>query len=352
MSLTIVATDMLRRSVEAASQGRNTIVYTAKGQPCLMYVLRKFTLESIDAGLGTGTHPAFVVDGVEKDEILIGIYQGHESNGELVSWAGQPIRRFITHDQGVTLARANGPGWHLMTNAEWAAIGLRCWADGWQPRGNTNGGRSSDDTSEYGVDADGNPLPNGGGTWILPGSGPVTWRHDRTAFGIADLNGNVWEWSPGVRLNDGEINVIEDNDAALDAIDHGVGSAAWRAIDGATGNLVNPGSAGTVHYATSGTADYTLVLSLFGSFANMTNPGGTPVAAAAIERLKGLGLYPVAGSGLGNDVLFHSLSGERMAFRGGAWNNVSGSGVFAVSMGFGRSDGGLSAVGVRPAFVP
>lgn len=351
MSLTIIATDVLRRSVEAASQGRNTIIYTAKGQPCLMYVLPKFTLESIDAGLGTGTHPAFVVDGVEKDEILLGIYQGHESNGELVSWAGQPVRASTNHDDGVALARANGAGWHLMTNAEWAAIGLRCWADGYQPRGNSGSGRSSDDTTEYGVGEDGEPLPDAGGTRILPGSGPVTWRHDRTAFGISDLNGNVWEWSPGMRINDGEINIIEDNDAALDAIDHGVASAAWRAIDGETGNLVDPGSAGTVKYAASGTDDYALVLGSGGVFSSLANPGSNPVAAPAIERLKGLGLYPVADTGLGDDGLYHNVSGERLALRGGSWGGGARAGVFALRVNSARSVANAN-IGVRPAFVP
>ena len=47
----------------------------------------------------------------------------------------------------------------------------------------------------------------------LTGSGPARWRHDHTAHGIADLCGNLWEWQAGLRLVDGEIQIIPDNDA-------------------------------------------------------------------------------------------------------------------------------------------
>ena len=42
------------------------------------------------------------------------------------------------------------------------------------------------------------------------------WSHDGTPFGIWDLNGNVWEWVGELRIVDGEIQVIPDNDAADD----------------------------------------------------------------------------------------------------------------------------------------
>lgn len=41
-----------------------------------MNVIPKFNLQDIDASLGNGVHPAFVVNGVEKSEIFIGQYQG------------------------------------------------------------------------------------------------------------------------------------------------------------------------------------------------------------------------------------------------------------------------------------
>ena len=352
MSLTINAPDRLRQQVEAASQGLCTVVYTTKGQPCFMRVIPSFTLESIDPSLGTGTHPAFVIGGVTKSEILIGLFQGSESNGELVSQPGKAVKVQIDHDEGVTLVRANGSGWHLTTNPEWAALGHRCWKDGFDPRGNTNDGRSSDDTSEYGVSESGDPLPNGGGTRILSGSGPQSWRHDDTPWGIADLNGNVWEWAPGMRIVDGEIQVLADNDAAADAADLSSATGPWRAIAGATGALVAPGTAGTVHYAdaNSGTADYTLYRSSGQSFEGMANStGASPVGADALALCKALGLFPIDSS-LGGDVVYIKMSGERVPFRGGNWYNGAAAGVRALSLGNARSRS-LAFLGVRPAFV-
>jgi sulfatase modifying factor 1 len=261
MALTISVPDTLRKSVEAASQGKNTVLYTAKSQPCYMVVIPKFTVQSIDASLGTGTHPAFIVGGVEKDALFIGQHLGISRNAEMLSLPGVDPGHSLTHDAFVSLARANGAGWHVMSNVEWAAVALLAWKAGTQPRGNTNYGNSSDVTTEYGVRGDGiAPGTASGNARTQTGSGPTSWRHDNTPFGISDLNGNVWEWTPGMRMNAGEINIITGNDAAINATDMAAGSAAWKAIDGATGALVAPGTAGTVKrsLSASGTADWTI----------------------------------------------------------------------------------------------
>jgi sulfatase modifying factor 1 len=355
MALTINITDTLRKSVEAASGGRNTVLYTAKGQPCYMAVIPKFNLQDIDASLGTGTHPAFIVGGVEKSQLFIGQHIGVSHNGEMLSLPGVDPINSITHDAAVSLVRANGAGWHLMNNIEWAAISQWCWKNGFQPRGNSQYGRSSDLTTEVGVRSDGLVVTGanqGSQSRTLTGSGPTSWRHNNTPFGIADLNGNVWEWSPGMRLNAGEIQIIENNNAALSAADFGAGSAEWKAIDGATGTLVAPGTAGTVRYANanSGTADFTLYRASGSSFEGMANStGANPVSAAALQVLKRYGLFPIAAS-LGGDGFYLDVTGERVPFRGGGWGYAAFAGVFALYLYDARSIS-YALLGARPAFV-
>lgn len=353
MALTINITDTLRKSVESASGGRNTVLYTAKGQPCYMAVIPKFNLQDIDASLGTGTHPAFIMGGVEKSQLFIGQHIGVSRNGEMLSLPGVDPINSITHDAAVSLVRANGAGWHLMNNIEWAAISQWCWKNGFQPRGNSNYGRSSDLTTEVGVRQDGvTPGTASGNARTLTGSGPTSWRHNNTPFGIADLNGNVWEWSPGMRLNAGEIQIMENNDAAASTADFSAGSAAWKAIDGATGVLVAPGTAGTVKYANanSGTADFTLYRSSGSSFDGMANStGANPVSAAALQVLKRYGLFPIAAS-LGGDGFYLDVTGERVPIRGGHWTDAAFAGVFALVLSNPRSLS-YADIGARPAFV-
>lgn len=350
----IFVKDDLRASVEVATGGKVTVLYTASGQPSYMNVIPKFNLEDIDAGLGSGVHPAFIVGGVEKSELFIGTYQGISKNGEFLSLPGVDPTVLQNFDYFANLARANGPGWHAISSIEFTALALWCWKNGYMPRGNSNYGRSSDATWETGRRAD-------GGT--LTGSGPVSWRHDNSVGGIADLCGNIWEWSPGLRVVQGEIQVIANNDAALNATDLSATSSAWKAIDGDTGLLINPTFTGSiaggnyvpttpksVRYNTSGTANYTLVRPLGQSFEGMTNPGTTPVSAAALTVLKKYGLFPVASTGLGGDVFYLNVEGERLAVRGGSWRSGAIAGVFALNLICARSIS-YTDIGSRPAFV-
>lgn len=353
-NLTILIKDSLRQSVELASGGLQTVLYTAKGQPTYMNIIQKYDMSTIDASL-SGTHPAFIVDGVEKPEIFIGTYQGRIVNGELLSLPNVEPTHSTNYTNFLAAARACGNGHHLITNAEWSAVALQCYKDNKQPMGNTYYGRSSENPLLVGRRADGlNPGDTSGSARTLTGSGPVEWRHNGKENGIADLSGNVNEWNSGMRIFNGEIQVIADNNASKLAIDLGAASTEWKAIDGETGNLVTPDgsgtTAGTIKYADGGTADYTINGGSFGAIRNLSTT--KPVTAAALARLKALCLYPHIENtaSYNSDYFGKNMDGERLPIRGGGWSNAASAGVFFLSLASARSSAS-TGVGARPAFV-
>lgn len=350
---TLFIKDDLRASVEAATGGQVTVLYTAAGHPCYMNVIPKFNLQDIDASLGTGTHPAFIVNGVEKSEIFIGQYQGIVKDNNLLSIPGVLPTTGANFDQFRQWAANNGPGWHLMTNAEWAAISLWCWKNGFLPRGNTNWGRSHDTPYETGRRGDnGQPGSATGKGMTYTGSGPASWRHNGQPSGIADLNGNVLEWIGGLRLNEGEIQVLPNNDAADNTKDQSAGSSLWKAIK-ADGSLAAPGTAGTLKYnaAAGVTGNGTQACILSDVITNPTNPGGNDyytynafesmgvksgLTVPAIARA--LGIYPVAHNGLGADGFWIRNHGERLPLAGGDWVYGAVAGVFARNLNHPRTN--------------
>ena len=183
----------------------------------------------------------------------------------------------------------------------------------------------------------------------------MQWRHNGKNNGIADLSGNVWEWNSGMRMVNGEIQVIENNNAAKLTIDLSATSAQWKAIDGATGDLVTPlgggATPGTVKFAASGTtADYTIHGASFGAIKNLSTVN--PVSAAALNKLKALCLFPHidAAATFKGDGLWLNLTIEAQPIRGGDWNRGAAAGVFSLGLNNARSSAS-TGIGSRPAFV-
>lgn len=99
--VSIFVKDDLRASVEAASGGRQTVLYTALGQPTYMNVIPQFDGQAIDASLPPGPHEMFMVNGIAKNEYFVGTYPGRVFNGELLSLPGVDPSTGINHDQAV-----------------------------------------------------------------------------------------------------------------------------------------------------------------------------------------------------------------------------------------------------------
>ena len=362
---TIITKDSLRSSVEAATGGLCTVLYDDAGHPSFMRRIPKMRIEDLYPDLGlTGTHPAFIVNGVEKSELFIGMYPASLVDSYAVSLPGMDPANTLNFDSAVTYCKNKGTGWHLMTNAEWALLGALGIKTGFQPRGNTYWGQHHEAKHETGTLAPGaselgvsNDDLHGR---TLTGSGPVSWRHDNSPAGIADLVGNVWEWTGGLRLNAGEIQIIKDNDAAADA-DMSADSSAWKAIL-QNGTLATPGTADTLKYDAAGSAGTGAVklnktitsqypspdttASSSCAFKSMTAESG--VTAPALLKL--LSLYPVDTTNPVGSIWVRN-SAERLALRGGSCLDGGGAGLFALIL-YERRSLRSQCVGFRPALAP
>ncbi|WP_296763003.1 SUMF1/EgtB/PvdO family nonheme iron enzyme [Sediminimonas sp.] len=357
MSIIISAPDAFRQSVEAASGGVNTVLYDDRGYPSIMCVVPRFNIEDIDPALGAGVHPAFTIDGAQKSEIMVGKFQATIHDDRALSLPGQDPATSINFDTADQRCADKGPGWHMMTNAEWSAVALWCWKNGFMPRGNTDYGRDYDQTYETGRRQDGgDPGDNSGVARTLTGSGPASWYHDNSPAGIADLTGNVHEWVRGLRLVGGEIQIIADNNAAATDADHSDTSTLWQAIL-QDGSLVAPGTTDTLKWDATGAAgagDPILNTSVTSqsdgsNYAQAMYKDLTAEAGVTVPEIaKVLGLFPHAVD-MTRARFYMNNEGERLPVRGGYWSDGVGAGVFALVLHYPRSYA-YSRIGFRPAF--
>lgn len=345
--------DTYRQAVEAQSGGRNTVMYDDKGNPSIMVRIPKFYLDEIITGAPHAVHPAFIVNGVEKSEIWISKYQNIIHDGRAYSVPGVDPTTTVNFDTARAACFAKGNGWHLMTNAEWAAIALWARKNGTMPRGNTNNGASSTAPHERGVKA------TTGSDWrTLTGSGPISWNHDNSPWGISDLCGNIWEWIDGLKLVNGKIYVHNDND-------FNTGNAANN-VDGWVDTLkyfdnTSAGDATKTSHDVGGdpilSDDRTYPMYTGGdvndhygysirTFESLTAENGVTVP----DLLRYLAIFPAGNGDHGGDMLYVRNYGERLPVRGGSWDSGSAAGVFALSLSDARSSANWY-IGFRSAYV-
>ena len=285
-------------------------------------------------------------------ELFYGKYQACQktSNGKalMLSLRGLDCKTYITLDAAVAAFKNNGGTHHLITNAEYAYRILKCRAQSFQPQGNCLYGH--DEQGNYG---DPCMTYDSGSTKyigrVLQGSGPLTWFDDGSPLGIWGLNGNVWEWCSGFRLNGGEINILPLNTAALATADLSAASAEWKSIL-TDGTLAAPGATGALKFGPA-TADNTITLSsqtvssvnaYYGLFKNLDY-------ATQPTLLKELSILPCDTGDYGGDYIYISTDGERAAFRGGYWYGGSYYGLSALGLDNPRSSSN-GCIGARGSF--
>ena len=305
---------------------RNEVIFDDRGIPDILVVYAPDEL-----GL-----PA-TLKGKAVKEYAIGKYPNTMIGGRPYSLPYQQPAVNINHDEAIRLCESKGPGWHLITNDEWAALAHQSRKNGTLPRGNTDRGKSHSHPEETGV-----TFKDASGSYkTLTGSGPVTWNHDGTAEGVADMCGNIWEHVGGIRFVDGQVQVIPDNGAAAGA-DQSESSPEWAPVYTADGD--------PVYYNVEG--GHIKLQTVEPEEKDWDGEQFTELDASLIdipEKLIELGLYPAPGYE-SDEHFYLDTNGERIVFRGGSWNYGASAGVF-----FFRGDNSRASVywnvGFRSAFV-
>ncbi len=363
--------DDARLALEAATGGKNTLLTDDQGMPSVMVRIPCFRWSEVVEGGEDEICSAFIVNGVVKKVICISKYLNIIENERAYSLPYRDPANTLTIDDAREACARKGPGWHLMSNVEWAAIAHWCRKNGATPRGNNNFGRDVKAVHEHGVRSSADFSSNPEEARTLTGSGPNSWSHDGSPSGIFDLNGNVWDLVSGLRLKDGEIQVIENNNSAMN-VDESATSTLWKAID-TNGRLVAPGSPDTYKYdgQKEGNSKQTADLvpggvTLSTAVANPHYMGSSKDVDYAYSimpfqnlsaqdgvaphiLLKELGLFPVSGS-LNNENLFVRNYGERIPLRGGSWYDGPTAGLWELYLRDSRSFV-FPDIGFRAAYV-
>lgn len=306
-------------------------IYDKAGIPSIMRRFRRMTNKELFGG-SDKPHRMFVIGGKVYDEIYISVYPNVIINGKAYSLPMQKPAVNVTQEEMEAACFSKGEGWHPWTAAERGFLANLCLRNGTLPHGNTNYGKYHADDNEAGECFDGYKT--------LTGSGPSTWNHDHTVFGVSDLCGNVWERCRGLRLKDGRLQVAKDNDAAMD-IDLTREGDGWQPLVDDNGKQirVSVNDDGDIAITSKAETDDT-------EHGYDGCEWGDVTMDCDAESLKELALFPGE-----SEAYFYadSTNGEYLPICGGIWYNTSYAGVFRVYLSNSRSYS-ISDIGFRSAF--
>lgn len=340
----------------ASFGGSNRVILDDLGKPSIMVAVPKMKYSDIITDGTQETLPWWIVDGEEQDVIWVSKYINTVVNDRAYSLPMKDPQCYTNFDKALQYCRNKGEGWHLNQNGVFAALVLWCEKNGTIPRGNTNWDASYVNAWERGVNTYTDPAyTDGRGGRTATGSGPVTWYHDHSPAGIADLCGNCHEWVAGARLKDGEINIIPYGNSMKSNCSMGADSTEWKAIM-PDGTLVTPGTAGTLkvdrtsasssvlRINTSVTTQTTDENDTSEMFKNVAAVSGVSIPKLLIAA----GFFPETGM-TSPGRFWARNNGERLPIRGSSFRSTGGGGPAALSLGSPRSYGSYN-VSFRTAY--
>lgn len=311
----------------------NVVIFDNRGIPSVMV--------RFERPQNTAEIPAmFKIGDMVADAIYISKYPNTIIEGKAYSLPMVEPAVNINFDEAVQACRAKGKGWHLMTAVEFEHLLNESRKQNTLPHGNTDWGKDYHHKDEHG---------NTKGCRYgrtLTGSGPATWNHDHTIYGVSDLNGNVWEWQAGLRMVNGIFEYIPNNDAALDTCDLSRNSKEWQQVRTSRGvvraNVENEDIA---------------IVDLPEDEEYMADYDGVEIADLKVELseipqvLRDLGIIPESRLDSENAtyVWFDATEGEWLPIRGSGFGNASSSGPSALNLDIVRSYS-VGNVGFRSAF--
>jgi hypothetical protein len=263
----------------------------------------RFKVETIDSSLGRGVHPAFLVGEKEVEEIFVGQVNAMIIDGRAYSLPGENATRNITFDEAREACAKKGKGWHLLNNWEYAALVM----------------------------------------YLVK---------DRNRYFEKDW----WDWVDGLKIVNGEIFTPNDNDFELPEKDWPSMGIFFDDINGRPmltkeiTHYTEPDPKGTEDNRND---DYTH-LNHLSALEYSVSPESNPkdFNPSELESLARLLILPSATPVLAetdSDIWVRNY-GERLPFRGGAWNAGASAGLAARGLGH-RRVYSSSDVGFRPAFI-
>ena len=170
----------------------NRVILDDLGKPSIMVAVPKMKYSDIITGGTQETLPWWIVDGEEQEVIWVSKYINTVVNDRAYSLPMKDPQCYTNFDKALQYCRNKGEGWHLNQNGVFAALVLWCEKNGTIPRGNTNWDASYVNAWERGVNTyKDQAYTDGRGGRTATGSGPVTWYHDYSPAGIADLCGDT-----------------------------------------------------------------------------------------------------------------------------------------------------------------